>query len=148
MNNQNVDDHNLLLISQLYPTVYTPLVPQQGLPILKSQSFFLSFKRNPKLVIQISSTGSSLTFLLLFLILNCLILVFFHMRAWTELRLRGLDFVINYNISFNVFLFDQQENRNQHGRGGGGRARVLRRPRRVEMEAMGGLGRGNWVTSK
>ncbi|EOA31423.1 hypothetical protein CARUB_v10014603mg [Capsella rubella] len=30
MNNQNVDDHNLLLISQLYPDVYTPLVPQQG----------------------------------------------------------------------------------------------------------------------
>ncbi|CAE5988569.1 unnamed protein product [Arabidopsis arenosa] len=30
MNNQNVDDHNLLLISQLYPNVYTPLVPQQG----------------------------------------------------------------------------------------------------------------------
>ncbi|XP_010414438.1 PREDICTED: homeobox-leucine zipper protein ATHB-21-like isoform X2 [Camelina sativa] len=30
MNNQNVDDHNLLLISQLYPDVYTSLVPQQG----------------------------------------------------------------------------------------------------------------------
>ncbi|KAL1195928.1 Homeobox-leucine zipper protein ATHB-21 [Cardamine amara subsp. amara] len=31
MNNQNVvDDHNLLLISQLYPNVDTPLVPQQG----------------------------------------------------------------------------------------------------------------------
>ncbi|EFH62441.1 ATHB21/HB-2 [Arabidopsis lyrata subsp. lyrata] len=30
MNNQNVDDHNLLLISQLYPNVYTPLVPQQA----------------------------------------------------------------------------------------------------------------------
>ncbi|KFK40239.1 hypothetical protein AALP_AA3G348500 [Arabis alpina] len=29
MNNQNVDDHNLLLISQLYPSVYTPFVPQQ-----------------------------------------------------------------------------------------------------------------------
>ncbi|CAA7022180.1 unnamed protein product [Microthlaspi erraticum] len=30
MNNQNVDEHSLLFISQLYPTVYTPLVPQQA----------------------------------------------------------------------------------------------------------------------
>ncbi|VVA99506.1 unnamed protein product [Arabis nemorensis] len=30
MNNPNVDDHNLLLISQLYPNVYPPFVPQQA----------------------------------------------------------------------------------------------------------------------
>ncbi|CAH2051319.1 unnamed protein product [Thlaspi arvense] len=30
MNNQNVNDHNLLLISQMYPNVYTSSVQQQG----------------------------------------------------------------------------------------------------------------------
>ncbi|KAJ0265431.1 Homeobox-leucine zipper protein ATHB-21 [Hirschfeldia incana] len=30
MNNQNVDDHNLLFISQMYPNVYTSSIPQQG----------------------------------------------------------------------------------------------------------------------
>ncbi|ESQ50586.1 hypothetical protein EUTSA_v10022814mg [Eutrema salsugineum] len=30
MNNQNVNDHNLLIISQMYPSVYTSSVPQQG----------------------------------------------------------------------------------------------------------------------
>ncbi|KAF8093518.1 hypothetical protein N665_0383s0144 [Sinapis alba] len=30
MNNQNVNDHNLLFISQMYPNVYTSSIPQQG----------------------------------------------------------------------------------------------------------------------
>ncbi|CAN6970840.1 hypothetical protein IGI04_033966 [Brassica rapa subsp. trilocularis] len=30
MNNQNVDDHNLLFISQMYPSVYTASIPQQA----------------------------------------------------------------------------------------------------------------------
>lgn len=75
MNNQDVDDHNLLLISQLYPNVYIPLVPQQGLPILKSQSFYLRFlffffKETQNWLYNYLQVGLLLFFSSLFLIIN------------------------------------------------------------------------------